>query len=63
MQLTRIQWKIENIVIKIKHLQMNKILAWNNPQGVDISLTKLIHVVPHGYKYNGLNELLTKELK
>ena len=35
------QWNIENIVmITIKHLHMNQILALNNPSGVDVPLNK-----------------------
>ena len=38
---TRMQWIIENIVmIIIKHLQMNQILASNNLLGVDMPLKK-----------------------
>ena len=34
-------WNIENIVIiTIKHLQINKISALNNPLGVDMLLNK-----------------------
>ena len=35
------QWNTENtVMIIIKHLDMNKILALNNPLGVDILLNK-----------------------
>ena len=34
------QWAIENIVIVIRDLQMNQILALNNMLGVDMLLNK-----------------------
>ena len=33
-------WNIENIVVRIKYLQMNQISALNNPLGVDMPLNK-----------------------
>ena len=33
----KMQWNFENIImIMIKHLEMNRILALNNPEGVDM---------------------------
>ena len=41
------QWSIENkAIIVIKHLQINKILALNNPLGVDMLLNKLNFLLP-----------------
>ena len=40
-------------MITIKHLQMNQILALNNPEGVDIAVNQIKQAKPkYSYDYN-----------
>ena len=47
----KIAMNIGNIVIIIKHLEINQISAFNNPKWVDIPLNKYTKTVRHLFIY------------
>ena len=54
----KMPWNIWNIVITMKHLQINQNLALNNPWGVDMQFNQLkTHMHTHIYTHIYIEEI------